>query len=241
MKKYLALIALLGVSSCSAPVDPAADATPVAQTYFIPQTNGLQFTYSHDDQNTSDTSTYQVVVLGGVGEPSRLAKLQNGIADLNDLLYYYQTRPNPRDGIFECLMTKQSGSGETIIALRGELYVGNSWIANADSTIIATVEDHYEFYYLVGREKRYEDVVLVKYIDSREPEGTYTLRFFANGYGLIHEKKVVTDDSDPTTQISNLRLIKSTVNGNTISQQRNRWWEAKGRYTIEPVRSEDID
>jgi len=236
MKKYLALLAFIGFVSCSTPGEPEGT-TPIAETYFFPQSTGIQYTYSHDDLTTSDTSTYQVVVKG-YGEFSRLEKFENGASVGTETLYLFKTWADPRDGILQCILATQSGSGENIIALQGELKIGNSWKANTDASITATVEDHYDFYYLVGREKKYDDVVVVKYVDSREEEGTYTLRYFANGYGLVHEKRIIASETGPTSEVSNLRLI-NTVKPNTISQHPDRWWDAQGRYTISPVLEQD--
>lgn len=241
MNKYLALLAFLGFVGCSAPGEPEQNGPAVAETYFFPQSTGLQYTYSHDDPNTSDTSTYRVIVDGNYGAYSRLEKFENGATVDGEALYYYKTSIN-RNGVLECVLAKQSNAGEDIIALQGELYIGSSWNANADGTIRATVEDHYESYYLVGRAKSYNDVVVIKYVDSRETEGTYILRYFANGYGLIHEKRVMIEDSGPNAEISNLRLINSTVNPSTISQRPNRWWDAQGRYIAPPPSSpEELD
>lgn len=251
MKKFLSFIGFIALAGCSALVDPL-QAPPVAETYFFPQTNGLQYTYARDKQNisdttappdegiVSDTATYQVVVDGNYGTYSRLAKFENGTVTSGDALYYYKTSTN-REGVLQCLLAKQSADGEDVIALQGELTIGSSWQANAGGTIIATVEDHYDYYYLTGRVIRYEDVVVVKYVDSREPVGTYTMRFFANGYGLIHEKRIVENDTDETA-ISNLRLLERTKNtGSATTPQPDRWWEAHSRYSIAPQIPEDLD
>jgi hypothetical protein len=231
MKKYLALFVFFGLASCQNLSEP--EPTPVAVSYFFPQTTGLQYTYSRDEQNVSDTSTYQVVTYG-YGEFTRLEKYVDGAKVEGNALYYYKTEPN-RAGILQCIISAQSGTGENIIALQGELTIGSTWIANATGEITATVEDHYDFYYLVGREKRYNDVVVVKYVDTREADGTYILRYFANGYGLIHEKRVIGNDVEPTTEVSNLRLLDwKTPGGEIIPRVPDHWWDAQGRYSIAP-------
>jgi hypothetical protein len=237
MKKYLLLLSFLGFVSCSSLGEPEGS-DPVAEDYFFQQSTGFQYTYSHDDLITSDTSTYQVVVKSGYGEFSRLEKFENGASVGTETLYLFKTWADPRDGMLQCILSTQSGTGENIIALQGALNIGNTWKANTDGSIIATVEDHYDFYYLVGREKKYDDVFVVKYVDSREEEGTYTLRYFANGYGLVHEKRIIGGESGPTSEISNLRLI-GTIKPNTIPQQPDRWWDAQGRYSIAPALSQD--
>ena len=242
MKKYLALLAFTGLASCSTPGDPGTAPHPVAASYFFPETNGLQYTYSLDGQNTSDTSTYQIEVPSTLDD--RYSKLVGRVdgAPNTDTLYQFKTSFN-RDGILECVITKQSNSAEDIIALQGELAIGNSWKANASGTITASIEDHYDFYFLVGRERKYNDVVVVKYIDSREADGNYILRYFANGYGLIHEKRVMTNGADPVTEVSNLRLLdRKTSGGEIVPVVPDRWWNAHGRYGIVPESPiEDLD
>jgi hypothetical protein len=242
MKKYFALLACIGFASCTTPGDPGDTLKPVAAMYFFPETNGLQYTYSLDGQNTSDTSVYQIEVPSTLDD--RYSKLV-GRADgtpTTDTLYEFKTSFN-RDGILECVITKQSGGAEDIIALQGELAVGNSWRANGSGSITAIVEDHYDFYYLIGRQRKYDDVVVVKYIDSREAEGTYILRYFANGYGLIHEKRIMDNGDDPTTEVSNLRLLdRKTSGGEIVPRLPDHWWDAHGRYGIVPASpSEELD
>lgn len=231
MKKYVALLAVLGFISCSA-LDEPQENTPIAESYFFPQSTGLQYTYSHDDQNASDTSTYYVVVDQNYGSFSRLERYENGAIVDGDPFYYYKTATN-RDGIMQCVLSKD-GMGESIIALQGELTIGSSWAANTEGSITATVEDHYDFYYLVGREKKYNDVVVVKYVDSREEPGTYTLRYFGNGYGLIHEKRIIGNESSPSTEVSNLRLLELKTPNQIVPRVPDHWWDAHTRYSIAP-------
>ncbi len=234
MKKYVALLSVLGLASCAITNEPGEQVTPVAESYFFSKSTGVQYTYSHDEANISDTLTYRVVNEYEPGVFSRLERIEADTAIDGEALYYYMTDVN-RDGILQCLMTKEEGSGETIVALQGELNVGSSWIATNDGSIIASVQDHYDFYYLVGREKKYDDVIVIKYVDSREIEGTYILRYFANGYGLIHEKRVMSNDSDPTTEVSNLRLIDSKLlSGEIVPRLPSHWWDAHSRYSIVP-------
>jgi len=231
MKKYLALLAFIGFTSCSALNEPEPNA-PIAESYFFPESNGLQYTYSHDDHNTSDTSTYYVVVGQNYGSFSRLERYENGAIVDGDPFYYYKTATS-RDGISQCLLSKD-GMAENIIALQGELTVGSSWAANDDGSIVATVQDHYDFYYLVGREKKYDDVVVVKYVDSREESGTYILRYFANGYGLIHEKRIIGNEADPSAEVSNLRLLELKTPNSIVPRTPDHWWDAHARFGIAP-------
>lgn len=228
---------MLGLASCAINNEPGEEATPVAESYFFSKSMGVQYTYSRDEQNISDTLTYQVVFNTSSYSPDKFSRLERVEDDTlidGEALYYYRTDFD-RDGILQCLMSKEEGSGETIVALQGELQVGSSWNATTDGSIVASVVDHYDFYYVVGREQKYEDVVVVKYIDSREPEGAYILRYFANGFGLIHEKSVMTNDSDPVAEVSNLRLIDSRPAGTEIIPRLpDHWWDAHGRYSIVP-------
>lgn len=237
MNKYLALLSILGLASCAITNEPSDQATPVAESYFFSKSMGVQYTYSRDEHNTSDTLTYQVVFNTSSyapGEFSRLVRVEDGALIDDEALYYYKTSFD-RAGVLQCLMAKEEGSSETIVALQGELLTGSSWNATTDGSIVASVVDHYDFYYVVGREKKYEDVVVVKYIDSREAEDTYVLRYFANGFGLIHEKRVMSNDSDPLAEVSNLRLIDSRPAGTEIIPRLpDHWWDAHGRYSIAP-------
>ena len=88
------------------------------------------------------------------------------------------------------------------VALRGTIDSGKSWIARAGITATVMSRNGGD-YYLPGRQQHFTDVIEIMYHADQDSPDTYILRFFANGYGLIQERQIVTTQ----TEIASLQLL----------------------------------
>lgn len=240
MKKpyYLASTFVLIFAGCAANDIAGPKSDPVAQSYFFPQTNGNQYTYSQHNLSVIDTSTYQIKVGGQYGDFTQLLKQDNGYPG-TEVLYFYKTTQD-RDGVLKCIMSRSGNTDDALIALKGLLTVGSTWFADAKEQIQASVVEHYTTFLLPGQEQIYSDVVAVKYADKNAIDDIYTLRFFARDFGLILERSIVGKASENT----NLQLL-STSKANTITagkaSDRNYWYDNNHRYMMAPALQDDED
>ncbi len=172
---------------------PAPEAT--VQSYFFPLDNGMLYTYGRTTNFTDyDTITCQMVI-------AQSGLTQNELKDTTTKLpFYYISYTNDADGNLAGILSTDTS---TLMALDGKLEPGATWVADEIRGIQATVVEQYDDYYLPGRQQAYTDVLAVEYHQDGQPADTYTLRFFARGYGLILERQLV----GPTTEISRLQLI----------------------------------
>jgi hypothetical protein len=225
---FLLGAALIGCTSENSTNAPQSVA--VANDYFFPQTNGLQYTYSNYTTSSPDTSTYQVIVNAQYGSYTRLQK-QDPDVPSTDVLYFYKTKTNS-DGIMQCLMSREQDGADGIVALQGLLEVGSSWFADDANTIKATVMARHDEYLLPGHEQKYQDVVVVKYVDSKKSQDVYEVRYFARDYGLILERTIIGQLSE----ISNLQLIARTKVSGTDEggKDPSRWYDRNARYIMAP-------
>lgn len=227
----LSLILAVIVTGCTS-INPSDPQKPdaIADDYFFPQTNGLEYTYSNYSTTTPDTSTYQVIVNAQYGSYTRLQKQEQGLPS-TDVLYFYKTKTNS-DGVIQCLMSREHDGADGFVALQGMLDVGSSWFADDSKTIEATVMGHYDEYILPGHEQKYYDVVIVKYVDKTKSSDVYEVRYFARDYGLILERTIIGQLSE----ISNLQLISRTKATTTEEQKKDpsRWYDRNARYSIAP-------
>jgi hypothetical protein len=236
--KVFTLLFGICIAGCTTqnPTD-APQTTAVADDYFFPQTNGLQYTYSNYSTVTPDTSTYQVIVNAQYGSYTRLQK-HDVSQPSTDVLYFYKTKTNS-DGIIQCLMSREQDGSDGIVALQGLLDVGSSWFANDAQTIKATVMGRYDEYILPGHEQKYYDVVVVKYVDNEKSADVYEVRYFAREFGLILERTIIGQ----LTEISNLQLISRTKTTTTDGNGKDpsRWYDRNARYSIAPKINDEED
>ncbi len=236
---YLTLACVAIFAGCSASSSTQPQNAPVAESYFFPQTNGIQYTYSEHATTQLDTSTYQVKVGGQYGDFTQLLKQDNGLPG-TDVLYFYKTSTD-RDGVLQCIMSRSGNQDDAIVALKGTLNIGSAWFADDAEQIEATVVAHYDTYLLPGHEQTYEDVVAVKYLNKNSPGDVYVLRFFARDFGLILERSIVGQ----TSEIANLQLLStgkaSGSSKGTPSKDRNHWFDNNHRYLMAPVQNTSDD
>ncbi len=175
------------------------DSTPAplatVQSNFFPLDNGLLYTYGRTTNYTKyDTITCRMVI-------AQPPMNQNELKDtITNLPFYYISYTNDADGNLAGILGTDTSS---LIALDGSLQDSATWVADGIRGIHATVVAEYDDYYLPGRQEDFKDVLAVQYHQDSQPMDTYTLRFFARGYGLILEREFV----GPTTEIARLQLI----------------------------------
>jgi hypothetical protein len=230
---FILAAALTGCTMQS--VTDAPQPAAVANEYFFPQTNGLQYTYSEYETSTPDTSTYQVVVNATYGSYTKLQKNDSGLPS-PDVLYSYKTKTNS-DGIMQCLMSREADGSDAFVALQGLLEIGSTWFADDAKTIEASVVSRYDTYILPGHEQTYQDVVVVKYVDKTKSDDVYEVRYFAKDYGLILERTIIGQLS----QISNLQLIARTKvsEAGEGTKEPGRWYDRNARYMAAPMVDEE--
>ena len=231
--KTTLLTLLLGAALIGCTTQSSTDApqtAAVADEYFFPQTNGLQYTYSNYSTATPDTTTYQVIVNAQYGSYTKLQK-QDPDVPSTDVLYFYKTKTNA-EGIMQCLMSRMQDGSDGIVALQGLLEVGSSWFADDAKIIEATVMGRYDTYILPGHEQTYQDVVVVKYVDKTKSSDVYEVRYFAKDYGLILERTIIGQLSE----ISNLQLISRTKVSTSDEKKKDpsRWYDRNARYIMMP-------
>ena len=211
---------------CSAPTDPSSSPAR-ANDYFFPQDATLHYTYSQDKLTTIDTFTYRVNGSQSYGGYSELIR-EGQSASANDTLYYFKN-DKASDGSQVCVLSS-SQSDKGLVVLKGILDLGASWYADGAQNIQATVVGKYADYYLPGRERHYNDVIVVKYVNKLSPPEQYMVRYFARDFGLILERTVLSPSSD----IANLQLLsrQSSTNGSQVGNDRDRWYNRNGRYTV---------
>ncbi len=176
------------------------DATPApqatVQNNFFPLENGLIYTYGR----TTNFTNYDTITCRLITEQPPLI-LQNELEDtVTDRPFYYIAYSTDADGNPEGILSTDTS---TLIALDGNLQDSATWVADETRGIHATVVAQYDSYYLPGRQEAFNDVLCIEYHQDGLPADTYTLRFFARGYGLILERELV----GPTTEIARLQLI----------------------------------
>jgi len=106
--------------------------------------------------------------------------------------------------------------------------MGATWFTDTTKNITATVVGKYSSYYLPGRLVKYEDVVVVQYVDKTAPTGTYIVRYFARNCGLILETSI----TGPTTIVNDLILLSlQRSSGENPDLHHDRWFNVNGRYS----------
>jgi hypothetical protein len=230
MKRLIGLVTVVFFGCTSQMTAPGTNS--VADAYFFPQSNGLEYTYSQYVTATPDTTTYEVIVNAQYNSFTRLQKSVGGVIQ-PDILYYYKTSFD-RDGVLECLMAHDAAGTNSLVALKGSLDVGSTWYADNAETIQAEVTARYENFVIPGHDQQYFDVVVVKYTDKNAAPDTYILRYFAREYGLIMERTIIGSQ----TEISNLHLLKrerTSGKNMTLPGRPDRWYDVNGRYSIQPA------
>ena len=174
------------------------DATPIWQPTvegtFFPLDNGLSYTYDRFSNNRYDTITCRLFI----GQTAAFNSYLENLADSQIL--YYVGFTHDADGNLAATLSNDT---MTLMALDGNLQTGATWVADDVHGIQATVVGQYDDYYLPGRATQYSDVLAVEYHQRGQPDNFYTLRFFAQGHGLILERQLV----GPNTEIASLQLI----------------------------------
>ncbi len=189
------LLSVTLINGCSvndAPPSPLA----TVQSNFFPLVNGMLYTYGRTTNFTNyDTITCRLLT----EEPPYIP--QNELLDtLSEKPFYYITYTKDADGNLAGILSTDTSS---LMALDGTLQDSATWVADEVHGIHATVVAEYDDYYLPGRQQDYSNVLAVEYHQDGQPADTYTLRFFARGYGLILERDLV----GPNTEIARLQLI----------------------------------
>jgi hypothetical protein len=208
-----ATVALTGCGLNDASPSDASDRATV-RTHFFPQDNGMIYTYSRYNNDKYDTLECNLVI--GQRQDSRNSLVyHNATSNANSVLYYVSYTTDVYGNVAAELATDDS----KLLALDGELVPGATWIADPIRNIRATVVEHYDEYYLPGREAHFSDVVAVKYHQDSQPDNVYTVRFFARGQGLIFERLVAAN-----TEISSLQIlsIQYPTNHNTLDRKQHR-------------------
>ena len=126
-----------------------------------------------------------------------------------------------------------------IVALKGTLDLGQGWFADTAQKIQANIIEKYAEYYLPGRKIHYNDVVVVRYIDSRLSADTYIVRYFARGYGLILERTI----TGATSEILNLQLIafQGLLSDADPHTKHDHWYNSNGRCTADMKHDYELD
>jgi len=174
------------------------DTTPSTQATvegnFYPLDNGLIYTYDRFSNNKYDTITCRLVI-------GLTAAYNNYLVNIADSQVLYDIGfTHDADGNLAAMLSNDT---MTLLALDGNLQTGATWVADDMHGIQATVVGQYDDYYLPGRATQYSDVLAVEYHQQGQPENFYTLRFFAQGHGLILERQL----DGPNTEIASLQLI----------------------------------
>lgn len=220
MKKLLTLFvvmiaATLALQSCGVTdsTSSADNSAATVRTHFFPQDNGMIYTYSRYKNDKYDTLQCNLVVGLRADAPNSLV-YHNDATNSSSVLYYIAYTTDFYGNVAAELSTDTA----KFLALDGELVAGATWIADPVHNIRATVVEHYDEYYLPGREAHYSDVVAVKYHQDGQPDNVYTIRFFARGQGLIFERLVAAN-----TEIASLQIlsIQYPTNHNTLDRKQH--------------------
>jgi hypothetical protein len=164
------------------------------QGNFFPLDNGLLYTYGRTTNFTNyDTITCRMVI---AQPPMNKNELKDTITNLP---FYYISYTTDADGNPAGILSTDTSS---LMVLDGSLQDSATWVADGVRGIHAIVVAQYDDYFLPGRQEDFKDVLAVEYHQDGQPTGTYTLRFFARGYGLILEREF-----SPSSEISRLQLI----------------------------------
>jgi hypothetical protein len=183
----------LALESCAVN-DTSSSGQATVQNSFFPLDNGLLYTYGRFGNNRYDTITCRIVI-------GKTAAYNNVLLDTaNSQLLYYIDFTHDANGNLAATLSNDT---MTLMALDGNLQTGATWVADDVHGIQATVVGQYDDYYLPGRTTQYSNVLAVKYHQDGQPDNCYTLRFFAQGNGLILERQLV----GPNTEIASLQLI----------------------------------
>jgi hypothetical protein len=191
--EYLLFAVFLALVGCAVN-DATPTWQPTVQGNFFPLDNGLLYTYDRFNNNRYDTLTCRLVI----GQTAAYNNYLQNIAD-SQILYYIGLTHDANGNQAATL----SNDTMTLMALDGNLQTGATWVADDVHGIQATVVGQYDDYYLPGRNTQYSDVLAVEYHQQGQPSNFYTLRFFAQGHGLILERQLV----GPNTEIASLQLI----------------------------------
>lgn len=221
MKKILvlftvAILATLALQSCSVnDATNSANDRATVRTHFFPQDNGMIYTYSRYNNDKYDTLACNLVV-GQRAEIRNSLVYRNATTSATTVLYYLSYTTD----VFGNVAAELATDSAKLLALDGELVPGATWIADPVHNIRATVVEHYDEYYLPGREAHFSDVVAVKYHQDGQPDNVYTIRFFARGQGLIFERLVAAN-----TEIASLQIlsIQYPTTHNTLDRKQHRY------------------
>ncbi len=191
---FAASIAMLSIGGCTMVNTPSVPSTTV-QSFFYPLDNGLIYTYARFEHNRYDTISLELEI----GQPPDMRNKLVNIAT-GEAVYYIGYSQDIDKNVAGIIATDTS----TLMALDGRLEPNATWIADESNGIRATVVSApYDDYYLPGRKQDYTNVLPIKYHVEGQPDENYTLRFFAEGHGLILEQEFVGSG----TQIASLQLI----------------------------------
>jgi hypothetical protein len=221
MKKLLtlfavAILATIALQSCGVTdTTSGANDRATVRTHFFPQDNGMIYTYSRYNNDKYDTLACNLVV-GQRADTRNSLVYHNASNNASTVLYYLSYTTD----VFGNVAAELATDTQKLLALDGELVPGATWIADPVNNIRATVMEHYDEYYLPGREAHFSDVVAVKYHQDGQPDNIYTIRYFARGQGLIFERLVVAN-----TEISSLQIlsIQYPTNHNTLDRKQHRY------------------
>ena len=184
---------LLALAGCQGPSAPNLT-TPTVQSQFFPLDNGLVYTYLRLLNNRYDTLNLRLIT----AQPGQQnVFVYNGTLDT----FYRVSLTHDADFNEAAVISTDTSS---LMVLDGTLEDGATWIADDIHRIHSTViKAQYDDYYLPDvKGKDYSNVVVVEYHQDGQPENNYTLRYFAQGYGLILEEQIIG-----SSVIASLELI----------------------------------
>ena len=177
-----AVVLGIAVLAGCTPSDTPVVNTPTVQSQFFPIQNGLLYTYLRLSSNRYDTLSLRLITGNPGQEP---VFVFDGIRDT-----FYRIDLT-RDANFNQAAVISTDTS-SLMVLDGTLEDGATWVADDIHRIHATViKAQYDDYYLPGEAQDYKNVLVVQYHQDGEPDDSYTLRYFAQGHGLILEQQIV--------------------------------------------------
>lgn len=174
------VLSIVALAGCT-PSDTPMVNSPTVQSQFFPIQN-LLYTYLRLSSNRYDTLTLRLITGNGGQEP---VFVYNGIKDT-----FYRIELTHDANFNQAAIISTDSS--SLMVLDGTLEDGATWVADDIHRIHATViKAQYDDYYLPGEAQDYKNVLVVQYHQDGEPDDNYTLRYFAEGHGLILEEQIV--------------------------------------------------
>ncbi|MDP4198212.1 MAG: hypothetical protein Q8922_04820 [Bacteroidota bacterium] len=196
--RLVILAGLFALTGCSMGTVPISS-TATVQDYFFPLQNGLVYSYSRFEtglnQNIYDTVACRLVIGQTMADKNALVDTKTG-----NVLFFIGFTHDANNNLAATLSTGDT----TLLALDGVLEDSATWVADPIHHIRATVIGRYDDYYLPpNRTVHFSDVVVIQYHRDGDDASVYTLRFFANGHGLIREATFAGGN----TEIGHLQVL----------------------------------